>query len=144
MIKTREELREYYMLLTGEYVGYVQMSDSRFKDEHIFKEKKKLPSWEALHKNDIHYILEMTLFDGKTSILIRQHNADFLVVEEELTQEQMQSAESFYTVTPDTPKMKIAQVWEEEENEFCLEDMKVLEAKYLLFAGFEANEGDKL
>jgi CRISPR type III-associated protein (TIGR04423 family) len=36
--------------------------------------------------------------------------------------------------------MKIAQIWEEEPNEFCL-NMEVLEPKYLLFAGFETQGG---
>ena len=121
---------------SGEYVGYIQMSDKRIED--VFVEPSTLPEWETLHRNDIHYILEMALFDPETkrSILVRQHNADFLVLERELEQDEIDNADSFYTVTSNTPKMKIVQIWEEEKNEFCL-DMKVLEPKYLMFAGFE-------
>jgi len=136
---------------SGEYVGYIQMSDKRI--EHVFKKPQKLPEIDSLYvddknkKSDVNYILEMALFDSKTnnSILVRQHNADFLMLEKVLTDIQIANADSFYTVTPDTPKMKIVQIWKEEENEFCL-NMEVLEPKCLMFAGFEEAQlkGDKL
>ena len=122
------------------YVGYVQMSDKRI--EHVYTKEQELPELDTLYvddkdnKSDVNYILEMALFDGKNSILIRQHNAGFLVVEKELTQEQIDSAESFYTVKSNTLKMKIAQIWKDTPNEFC-EGWDVLERKYLMFAGFE-------
>ena len=135
---------------SGEYVGYIQMSDKRI--EHVFKNPQKLPEIDSLYvddknkKSDVNYILEMALFDPKTkkSILIRQHNADFLVLDKVLTDEQIADADSFHTVTSDTLKMKIVQIWQEEKNKFCL-DMEVLEPKYLMFAGFEEAQpkGDK-
>jgi CRISPR type III-associated protein (TIGR04423 family) len=64
--------------------------------------------------------------------LIRQQNDQWIVIEKELNGSE---PDSYFTLTEDTPKMNIVQIWEEEPNEFCL-DMKVLEPKYLLFAGF--------
>jgi len=136
MLKTRDELEQFYKELTEEFEGYIQMSDNRI--EHIFKNAITLPKWEELH-NGVNYILEMALYNPKTkkSTLIRQQNNNWLVLEKELNG--TEPTDSFYTIAEDTPKMKIAQIWEEEESEFCL-DMKVLEPKYLLFAGFEKGE----
>jgi len=146
MIKSRKELQKFYNSLTDKYQGYVQMSDSRIKDNHIFKTAQRLPKWKELH-NDVNYILEMALYEpnSKRSILIRQQNSEWLVIDKKL--EGNEPIDSFFTLIEDTPKMKIAQIWEEEENEFCIinEDseekkLKVLEPKYLLFAGFEKGE----
>jgi len=138
MIKNKDELKEFYSSLKEEYEGYVQMSDSKIESTHLFKKAQTLPKWEELH-NDINYIVEMALFEpnSKRSILIRQQNATWLVIDELLNGNE--PIDSFFTLTKDTPKMKIAQIWETKHNEFCL-DMEVLEPKYLLFAGFEKGE----
>jgi len=137
-IKNRDELKEFYeQQLTNKYEGYVQMSDGRIKSKHLFKTAQNLPKWSELH-NNINYILEMALFNptSKNSILIRQQNSEWLVIERVLEEDEINKSDSFFTLTENTPKMKIAQIWEEEPNEFCL-GLKVLEPKYLLFAGFE-------
>ena len=136
MLQNRDELEQFYRELTDKFEGYIQMSDGRIKD--IFVTPISLPKWEELH-NEVNYILEMALYEPKTkkSILVRQQNGNWLVLEEAL--EGTEPTNSFYTITQGTPKMKIAQIWEEEESEFCL-DMKVLEPKYLLFAGFEKDK----
>jgi CRISPR type III-associated protein (TIGR04423 family) len=135
MIKSRDELKEWYKTLTEQYEGYVQMSDSRIKPNHLFKTAQTLPTWEELH-NEINYIVEMALYElnSKRSILIRQQNSEWLVMDRVL--DGKEPIDSYFTLTEDTPKMKIAQIWEEESNEFCL-GMRVLEPKYLLFAGFK-------
>ncbi|CAA6815317.1 MAG: Unknown protein [uncultured Sulfurovum sp.] len=136
MLKNREELESFYKGLTENFEGYIQMSDSRIND--VFVTAISLPKWETLHK-DTNYILEMALFDSvsNNSILVRQHNSEWLVLEKELNG--TEPIDTFFTIVEHTPKMKIAQVWEEESNEFCL-DMQVLEAKYLMFVGFEKGE----
>ena len=138
MIKSRDELKEWYRALTEQYEGYVQMSDSRIKPNHLFKTPQALPKWEELH-NEINYIVEMALYqpDSKRSILIRQQNSVWLVMDRVL--DGKEPTDSYFTLTENTSKMKIAQIWEEEPNEFCL-DMRVLEPKYLLFAGFEKGD----
>jgi CRISPR type III-associated protein (TIGR04423 family) len=134
MIKSRDELKEWYETLTKLYEGYVQMSDSKIEQKHLFKTAQILPKWEELH-NKTNYIVELALYqpDSKYSILVRQQNNEWIVIEKELNGKEPK--DSYFTLTEDTPKMKIAQIWEEEPNEFCL-GMKVLEPKYLLFAGF--------
>ncbi len=138
MLKSREALKEFYNGLNAEYEGYIQMSDNRIKSEHLFKTAQNLPKWEELH-NEVNYILEMALFNPltKQSILIRQQNSEWLVIDKKL--EGNEPIDQFFTLTKDTPKMKIAQIWEEEKSEFCL-GLDVLEPKYLLFAGFEKGE----
>jgi CRISPR type III-associated protein (TIGR04423 family) len=145
MLKSREALKKFYDNLNDKYEGYVQMSDSRIEPKHLFKTTQTLPKWDELH-DDINYIVEMALFNPSTkqSILIRQQNSEWLVIERVLEEEEIKKCDSkydskcdlFFTLIEDTLKMKIAQIWEEEKNEFCL-DMEVLEPKYLLFAGFE-------
>ncbi|HIP30484.1 MAG TPA: TIGR04423 family type III CRISPR-associated protein, partial [Sulfurospirillum arcachonense] len=132
MLKSREELEAYYKNLTQEYEGYIQMSDDKIKD--VFISSSSLPQWSELH-NNINYILEIALFEpsSKKSILIRQQNSEWLVLEKILNGDE--PMDSYFTLTKNTPKMKIAQIWKEEPNEFCL-DMEVLEAKCLMFAGF--------
>ncbi len=138
MLKSREVLKEFYNGLNDKYEGYVQMSDSRITSKYLFKTAKNLPNWEELH-NEINYILEMALFDpmSKKSILIRQQNSEWLVIDKILDEDE--PTDLYFTLTEDTPKIKIAQIWEEEKNEFCL-GLDVLEPKYLLFAGFEKGE----
>jgi CRISPR type III-associated protein (TIGR04423 family) len=141
MIKSRDELKEWYETLTKQYEGYVQMSDIRIEPNHLFETPQTLPKWEELH-NETSYIVEMALYqpDSKRSILIRQQNSKWLVIDRVL--DGSEPTDSYFTLTENTSKMKIAQIWEEESNEFCL-DMGVLEPKYLLFAGFETVQGGK-
>ena len=138
MIKNRDELKEWYETLTKQYEGYVQMSDSKIEQKHLFKTAQILPKWEELH-NETNYIVEMALYqpDSKYSILVRQQNSKWVVIEKGL--DGNEPVDLYFTLTENTPKIKIAQIWEEESIEFCL-DMKVLEPKYLLFAGFEGDE----
>jgi len=144
-LKTRDELKIYFDNLKSDYEGYIQMSDSRFKDEHLLYTKMKLPTWGKLHEGGINYILEMALFNGTRSILVRQHNEKFLVLECDI--DSSDPVDSYYLATSEPYKMKIAKIWEEESSEFCKvddEELKVLEAKYLMFTGFENFKGGKL
>jgi len=138
MVKSREELKSFYSGLEEKFEGYVQLSDSRIKSEHLFKTPQTLPEWDSLH-NSINYIVEMALYNSTTkrSILIRQQNSEWLVLDKNLRGDE--PIDTFFTLTEDTPKMRIAQIWEEEKSEFCL-GMEVLEPKYLMFAGFEKDK----
>ena len=135
MLKSREELEVFYNGLTDKYEGYVQMSNSRIKPKHLFQIAQTLLKWEELDDGS-NYIVEMALFEpsSKRSILIRQQNSEWLVLDKVLNGNE--PIDFYFTLTENTPKMKVAQIWEEEPNEFCL-GLKVLEPKYLLFAGFE-------
>ena len=138
MIKNRDELEEFYNSLNEEYEGYIQMSDRRI--ENIFESSSKLPKWDDLHQ-DNNFILELALFDKNTnrSILIREANGSWSVIDRVLNDNE--PIDSFYTLRENL-KMKMAQIWEEEDDEFCL-GMRVLEFKYLLFAGFKRIRDDK-
>lgn len=133
MLKSRDELESFYKGLTQSFEGYIQMSDGRIKE--VLITPSHLPKWDDVH-NEINYIVEMALFDpiNNHSILVRQHNSEWLVLEKELNG--TEPTDNFFTIVEKTPKMKIAQIWEEQSNEFCL-GMNVLEAQYLMFAGFE-------
>ena len=133
MLKSKDELKDFYNTLNKKYEGYIQMSDNKI--EHIFKKASDLPSWDDLH-SEINFILELVLFEPDTnrSILIRQANDKWTVLDKILSNNE--TIDTFYTLKKDALKMKIAQIWEAKCDEFCL-DMEVLEPKYLLFAGFE-------
>ena len=135
MLKTKDELEKYYNTLEDLFEGYIQMSDRRIK--HIFKTPAKLPKWEEIHSGS-NYILEMAFYNpkNKQSILIRQQNDHWFIIEKELKGDE--PTDSFFTLE-DSLKMKIAQIWVEEKDEFC-NDWSVLEPKYLMFAGFEKGE----
>ena len=132
-IKTETQLEAFYNDLKGNYEGYIQMSDSRI--EHIFQDASPLPEWHSLH-NGVNYILELALYEpeSKNSILIRQANENWVVLEKILTDQEIKDADNFYTIK-DNVKAKIAQIWEEQEDEFCL-GLKTLIPQTLLFAGF--------
>jgi len=132
MIKNRDELEKFYKSLNGEYEGYIQISDRRI--ENIFESSSKLPQWDDLHQKN-NFILELALFDKDTkrSILIREANGSWSVIDRVLNDNEPK--DNFYTLRKNL-KMKMVQIWEEEDDEFCL-GMKVSEFKYLLFAGFE-------
>jgi len=140
MLKDRKELKEFYNGLNKAYEGYIQLSDKRI--EHVFKKPNHLPKWDDIH-NGINYILEMALFEPTTkrSILVRQHNSGWLVLDEVV--DDSMPEEYYFTVMSEPEQMKVVQVWEDVENKFCLdmEVMKVMEPKYLLFAGF-CEKGD--
>ena len=108
---TQDVLKDYYNGLQGEYQGYIQLSDRRI--EHIFKSATKLPEWESLHDNKVvnNYILELALFEPitKKSILVRQTNEKWLVIEKILKEEELEKVDTFFTVI-DGLQAKIAQV----------------------------------
>ena len=139
IVDLREKFKTIYDKLEGKYVGYIQMSDKRIV--HVYTTPEKLWGLDALYvdvkgnKTEVNYVLEMVLFsEVNESILVRQHNDGWL--EKTVTIDDTMPTDNFYTVTPNTPKIKIAQIWEEEPNEFCLQE-RVLELKCLMFAGFE-------
>jgi len=132
----KEELKRFYNSLNAKFEGYIQMSDRRIEDKYIFSTPSNLPKWEELHQGN--FIVELVLFDKESnrSILVRQANDTWIVIDKKLNGNE--DIEKFYTLKENL-KMKIAQIWETEKDEFCL-DMEVLEPKYLLFAGFEKDE----
>ena len=140
----RESFKKAYEAWGDSYVGYIQISDTPFESEHIWTSPKPLPKWDDLH-NTFNYILELCLYNKQTrhSIVARQHNDSWLVLEKQLNDDDLANTENFETVVKETPRMRIAQIWQEESDPFC-EGWKVLEPKALMFAGFEQSKGEKL
>ncbi|OCL82273.1 MULTISPECIES: TIGR04423 family type III CRISPR-associated protein [Arcobacteraceae] len=138
-MKTLEELQKFYEELKDEFVGYIQMSDKKLDD--IFSTKQTLPSWDSLHSGK-NFILEACLFDGDRSIMIRQIDGSFVVIDEKISSYENITYESFVAKSNEEKinlKANIAQIWEEEEDELC-EGLKVLKPTIQLFSGFEKGE----
>lgn len=138
-MKTTIELKEFYKNLKGEFEGYIQMSNRKL--DYIFSTKQSLPSWEELHK-DKEFIFESCFFDGDRSIMIRQIDGSFVVIDVKTSDFENITYESFVAKSNEKNiklKVKIAQIWEEEKDELCKEN-KVLKPTLQLFSGFEKGE----
>jgi len=125
-MKPIEELKTYYEALDNRFEGYIQMSDREAK---TFTSK---PSWKDLHETN-NFIFEAALFDGDRSIMIRQHNEKFIVIDKKISEFKETNHELFFTKDK---KVKMVQVWEAKEDINC-ENFPVLKPTLQLFAGFE-------
>jgi CRISPR type III-associated protein (TIGR04423 family) len=139
-MKTKEQLKYFYEGLSGLFEGYIQMSDEKLNK--IFSSKQTLPSWKSLHNKN--FILEACLFDGDRSITIRQVNDKFAVIDKKLSDfsENQKTQESFLAKSNEEEvklRVKITQIWEEKEDEYC-ENFKVLKPTLQLFSGFTKGE----
>ena len=135
-MKTLEQLKEFYENLSSEFEGYIQMSDEKLNK--VFTSKQKLPSWDSLH-NGKNFIFEVCLFDGDRSITIRQVNNKFAIIDKRLSEYQKENITTQSFLTTAYAKVNIAQIWEEKNDENCL-DMKVLKPTIQLFVGFNSQE----
>lgn len=140
-MKTKEQLKDFYEGLSGLFEGYIQMSDEKLNK--IFTTKQSLPSWDTLH-NGKNFILEACLFDADRSITIRQVNDKFAVIDKKLSdfKEEQKTTQTFLAKSNEENvnlKAKITQIWEEKEDENCL-NIKVLKPTLQLFSGFEKGE----
>ena len=141
-MKTLEQLKEFYENLSSEFEGYIQMSNEKLNK--IYVTKQSLPFWEELHQ-DNGFIYEACLFDGDRSITIRQINDKFAIIDKKLSDFKKENitTEEFVAKSLEEKiglKAKITQIWQEKEDENCL-NMKVLKPTLLLFSGFI--QGDK-
>jgi CRISPR type III-associated protein (TIGR04423 family) len=135
-MKTLEQLKEFYESLSSEFEGYIQMSDEKLNK--VFTSKQKLPSWDSLH-NGKNFIFEACLFDGDRSITIRQVNDKFAVIDKKLSQYQKENITTQSFLTTAYSKANISQIWEEKEDENCLNKL-VLKPTIQLFTGFQKAE----
>jgi len=125
-----DELKEFFKNL-GEVEGYIQMSDEEI---NIFKERKSIDDDEIKDN----FIFEAMFFHGDRSVLIRQFNAKYLVIDEKLS-EFTETSTDVYFVKNKNDKAKITTIWIEEEDSECL-NLKVLKPKLQLFSGFVKDE----
>ena len=89
-------------------------------------------------------MIEACFFDGDRSITIRQVNNKFVVIDEKLSSFNKENitSENFIAKSLEENivlKAKITQIWEEKEDEYCI-NLKVLKPTIQLFSGFIKGE----
>ncbi len=125
----RNEIISYINELKG-YQGYVQFSDRPIdKDKDIFRDFSDI---QVEAKKG--FIYEAHFYNGVDSITIKQINDSWLV---DVTQNTPLDDTQTY-IGIDNLKVKMAQIWEEVEDELC-EGMKVKKIKKVVFVGFEGD-----
>lgn len=135
-MKTYEEIKNFYINLEGKFEGYFQMSDEKLNK--VYQEKQSLPSWEDLHE-DKNFILEACLFDGNRSITIRNIGNSFVLIDKNISDFKEENITKQSFITNGYKEVIISQIWEEKEDENCL-NIKVLKPTIQLFSGFKKGE----
>ena len=91
-------------------------------------------------KDEDGFIYEAHFCNDKESVSIKQINNSWLVSKTDISNISSSDMQEFITdIEKFNYKAKMAQIWEEVEDELC-ENMKVKKLKKVVFAGFE---GDK-
>lgn len=134
MKKTREEVITYINALQG-YQGYVQFSHRPIdKTKDIFYDGKKVEI-----QNEDGFIYEAHFCNDIKSISIKQLNDSWMVSETDITNIKEEDTQIYLTDVENLPSVKMVQIWEEKEDEFC-EDMKVKKLQKVVFKGFKKGE----
>ena len=134
----KDNLKNFYNKLNGKYEGYIQLSDKRIED--LFLSPTELPKWDKIISSR-NFIYEAAFFDEKNnvSVLIRQVDDKWLVntVDFNKKDDKTEITEEFFIAkTKNTPRVKIKNIWQEQEDELC-NGFPVLKHIYSAFAGFE-------
>jgi len=121
-----------------DYQGYVQFSHRAIdKEKDIFYDAKKVEL-----KDEDGFIYEAHFSNKSNSVSIKQINGSFLVSEIDITNIDENDTEEFISdIEGWNYKIKMAQIWKEEADEFC-EGMKVKKLKKVVFAGFVGGEDE--
>jgi len=136
-LATKEEIKNYLENLEG-FDGYVQISNREFdKDKDIFINKK-------IQINDKEgFIVEAAFSNGKKSIMVNFINGEWIVNEYELNNKHIEFMEFNTRIKDFNKKIKMAQIFEETEEEISdingenRESIKTLIFKTSVFAGFK-------
>ena len=128
MRKNREEIEKYINSLQG-YEGYVQFSDRPIEDIWTQKSDINIDAKDG-------FVYEAHFCNGAESIGVRQVNAEWLVSTTDISNISSEDTEVYFA---HGKNVKMAQIWEEEADEFC-ENMLVKKLKKVVFAGFEKGE----
>jgi len=126
----KKEVIDYINELQG-YQGYVQFSHRPIeKSKDIFLDNN------PQIKDEKGFIYEAHFCNGKENISIRQINNSWLVSKTDISNISSSDIQEFITdIKEFNYKAKMAQIWEEVEDELC-ENMKVKKLKKVVFAGF--------
>lgn len=139
MRKTKDEILNYIKSLDG-YEGYIQKLGSKISEDDIFFKRNINVN---LQPNE--YIYEAHFFskNENKSILIRQINDSWIVDEVDLSKINLKNEDNLQEFWSKFGlKIKMAQIWEEENDELC-EGLLVFKLKKTVFAGFTDDKKDE-
>lgn len=124
MRKTKDEIIEYINSLQN-YQGYVQFSDRPIED--IWTSYSDI-----LIETKDGFVHEAHFCNKEQSISVKQINESWFVSITDISNIKEEDKQIYFA--KDT-NVKMAQIWEEESDEFC-EGMSVEKLKKVVFAGF--------
>lgn len=131
-MKSNEETINYIKKLQN-YEGYIQFSDEKIRPCDIFTKDDVIADKLETTKG---FVYEAHFSNGEKSISIKQINADWFVSQTDISNVSDEDVQTYWALEKN---VKMAQIWQEEADEFC-EGMMVKKLKKVVFAGFV---GDK-
>ena len=149
MKKNKDEILKYMNENLKGYEGYIQLMGEKIDEKHLFLAGERTP---GLGEDELIYEAHFFNANLKKSISIRQINDAWFVDETELNKVALEESDikTFYPKFGNF-KIKMAQIWQDEKDEFCevpqdngtLEGLPVLKLQKIVFAGFVKDEKDK-
>lgn len=149
MKKNKDEILKYVNENLKGYEGYIQLMGEKIDEKHLFLAGERTP---GLGEDELIYEAHFFNVNLKKSISIRQINDAWFVDETELNKVALEESDikTFYPKFGNF-KIKMAQIWQDEKDEFCevpqgngtLEGLPVLKLQKIVFAGFVKDEKDK-
>lgn len=149
MKNNRDEILKYVNENLKGYEGYIQLMGEKIDEKHLFLVGERTP---GLGEDELIYEAHFFNANLKKSISIRQINDAWFVDETELNKVALEESDikTFYPKFGNS-KIKMAQIWQDEKDEFCevpqdsgtLEGLPVLKLQKIVFAGFVKDEKDK-
>ena len=149
MKKNKDEILKYVNENLKGYEGYIQLMSEKIDEKHLFLAGEQTP---GLGEDELIYEAHFFNANLKKSISIRQINDAWFVDETELNKVALEESDikTFYPKFGNF-KIKMAQIWQDEKDEFCevpqdngtLEGLPVLKLQKIVFAGFVKDEKDK-
>lgn len=149
MKKNRDEILKYVNENLKGYEGYIQLMGEKIDEKHLFLAGERTPD---LGKDELIYEAHFFNEISKKSVSVRQINDAWFVDETELNKVALEESDikTFYPKFGNF-KIKMAQIWQDEKDEFCevpqdngtLEGLPVLKLQKIVFAGFVKDEKDK-
>ena len=149
MKKNRDEILKYVNENLRDYEGYIQLMGEKIDEKHLFLAGERTP---GLGEDELIYEAHFFNANLKKSISIRQINDAWFVDETELNKVALEESDikTFYPKFGNF-KIKMAQIWQDEKDEFCevlredgtREGLSVLKLQKIVFAGFVKDKKDK-
>ncbi|MEA3228710.1 MAG: TIGR04423 family type III CRISPR-associated protein [Campylobacterota bacterium] len=134
MKKNEDEIINYINNLK-EYQGYVQFSHRPIdKAKDIFYNNKTVKV-----DDEDGFIYEAHFCNNVESISIKQLNDFWMISTTDIQKIKTEDTQTYLTDIESLQNIKMAQIWEEREDEFC-EGMKVKKLQKVVFVGFEKGE----